>query len=262
MSFVAFLLLPFVTGLAASRRKPWVILTILLALKAALFALAVFAFQQPLIAAGLTTVCLSGTAFVLGLLLGTAIPTAETFRPTLVISVGLVLVSTAFNGSLPAELRSEEVLTSVTVPRSTESVWNSVKGFGAIAGERPLLLRLGMPTPLRCELEKEEVGARRVCHFDQGRIEQRVTVWEPPLRLGLEILESDLPFQLFSFNAASYVLTVRGEKTEVVRSTTLSSRLVPAWFWRPLERATVEAEHLYLLNSLRNVLPDSGARGD
>ncbi len=249
MSFVTFVLLPFVTGLAASRRKPWVILSCLVVMKAALVALAVFAFEQPLLAAGLTTVCLSATAFVLGLILGTAVSTAEKYRPTLVLGVGLFLLTSS--GSLPAEVRTEEVLTSVTVPRSTESVWTSVTSFGAISGERPLLLRLGMPTPLRCELEKEEVGARRVCHFDQGRIEQRVTAWEPPRRLGLEILQIDLPLQLFSFSAASYVLTARGEGTEVVRSTTLSSRLVPSWFWRPLERVTVDTEHRYLLESLR-----------
>ena len=50
--------------------------------------------------------------------------------------------------------------------------------------------------------------------------------------------------------AASYVLTPRGAHTEVLRTTTFRSRQAPGWFFAPLERMSVAAEHDYLLGDL------------
>lgn len=247
---VAFIALPFVAGVTVSARRPAAIFAGLVAVKASLMLLAVTVLEQPLLAAGITTLSLSLTGFVVGVLLGTWSPSVAKRGSLGVALVSGALLSAWIGGALQPVLRNEAVETAVVVGSTPEPVWNKVKGFGALAGERPLLMRLGMPTPLRCSLESEAVGARRTCHFDQGRIEQIVTEWDPPVRLGLQIVETDLPVRLFNFTTAAYDLTPQGEGTHVLRTTRFVSKLMPAWFWRPIEQLTVETEHRYLLNEL------------
>lgn len=246
----AFIALPFMVGVTVSARRAAVIFAGLAAAKASLMLLAVTVLEQPLLAAGITTLCLSLTGFVVGVLLGTWSPSVAKRGSLGVSLVCGALLSAWIGGALQPVIRSEAVETAVVVGTAPEPIWNKVKGFGALAGERPLLMRLGMPTPLRCSLESEAVGARRTCHFDQGRIEQIVTEWDPPVRLGLQIVETDLPVRLFNFTTAAYDLTPKGEGTHVLRTTRFVSKLMPVWFWQPIEQLTVETEHRYLLNEL------------
>src|SRR5262249_6254754 len=124
------------------------------------------------------------------------------------------------------------------------------KAFGDLHTRPTGILAWGLPVPTRCQLDREGNGARRTCYFDQGRIEQRVIRWEPPARMELAVIESDLPVLPFRFTGAGYTLTAQASATEVVRTTSLRSRLAPAWFFRPLERQVVDAEHRHLLRDL------------
>jgi hypothetical protein len=151
--------------------------------------------------------------------------------------------------------RTETFVTTFRINATPERVWNQLKRVDAINASKPFLLRIGLPVPISCSLEGEGVGGKRVCHFDSGYIEERVTAWNPPLSMGLEITESRLPGRHWlGFKDASYELQQEGDSTIVTRKTTIISRLYPAWYWRRLEGLGVEAEHQYLLRDVASKL--------
>jgi hypothetical protein len=230
---VALVILPL---LVARARPP---LGLLALSKLSLVALAAFALELPLSLAALLTIPLATVGFVAG----------WRCRPGgWRAPILLAALSTALLPS-PRE-RKEEVRTSIVVAADPQTAFARVKSFGALEATPTGLLAWGLPVPRRCELERDGIGARRTCHFDRGRIEQRIIGWEPPRWMELEIVASDLPFQPFHFTHAAYLLDEVDGGTRVTRSTSYASRLAPAWFWRPLERRSVTAEHDYLLGDL------------
>ena len=151
--------------------------------------------------------------------------------------------------------RTETFTTTLTVAASPERVWDQLKSVDALSGSKPFLMRIGLPVPVSCSLEGEGVGARRICYFDSGYIVERVTAWNPPALMRLEITESRLPGRHWlSFKDASYEIRREGDVTVVVRKTTIISRLRPAWYWQPLEGLGVETEHQYLFRDVANRL--------
>ena len=51
---------------------------------------------------------------------------------------------------------------------------------------------------------------------------------------------------------AEYFLESRGAITVLARTTTVTSNLAPAWYWRRFERLGVGSEHRYILQALAN----------
>ena len=114
-------------------------------------------------------------------------------------------------------------------------------------------MRIGLPVPVSCKVDKEEVGGKRTCYFESGYIEERITEWNPPLSIKMEITASDVPGRPWlTFKDASYELSENNGKTTITRRTTIVSRLSPAWYWRRLEKIGVETEHEYLFEEVRN----------
>ena len=194
----------------------------------------------------LVTVPFAVTLFVLGGLAGQRLTLAPRTRG---ISLAVLLLGTAL---IPVEVgeRTEAVTSAIRISAAALPTWDALKSFGALTEKRTGLLAWGLPVPVRCTLDGEALMARRTCHFDHGRIEQQIVGWDPPRRMELLILSVDLPFHPFELVRASYLLTEQGGQTEVVRTTTFRSRQAPSWFFAPLEKMTVAAEHDYLLSDL------------
>jgi hypothetical protein len=150
-------------------------------------------------------------------------------------------------------LQQPAVFTTETiVAASPERVWDWVAQMQKLDGARPFLLRVGLPTPTRCELDNTAVGGRRVCYFDSGIIAQEVIEWRRPSFMGLRVTESTLPGRHWlTFLDASYELYPEGSRTRVVRHTTIGTRLYPRWYWRPLERWGVTSEHEFVFSNLQ-----------
>lgn len=173
---------------------------------------------------------------------------------------GLLLL--ALPGAKAVELRRgdavrlEAVESRILIDASPAAAWNALEEIDAVHGPKPFLLRIGLPVPTSCEMEGTGVGARRTCHFDRGRIDEIVSVWDPPRRMELEIVHWTLPGRHWlGYRSASYELRDAGNgKTEVARITTISSNLRPSWYWRPLEHLGVRAEHDYLLQDVKRRL--------
>jgi hypothetical protein len=152
----------------------------------------------------------------------------------------------------PVPDRLETVTSTVALDANSEQVWDMLLVVDALSGEKPFLLRIGLPLPERCTLDGVGIGATRTCHFHSGVIEERVTRWEPAHRLDLQVVRATLPGRHWlKFERASFVLDVLSpNKTRVTRTTTISSKLRPAWYWRYFEAMGIGAEHDYLLRSL------------
>lgn len=148
--------------------------------------------------------------------------------------------------------RAETITNTLITDAPRELVWNQLKTFDRIEGTKGILMRIGLPVPVNCTMSGEGVGATRTCYFEEGHIAERVTEWNPPNSMKLEITEFDVPGRPWlSFQDASYELTTENGRTVVTRKTTIVSRLSPAWYWRPMEKIGVETEHEYLFEEIR-----------
>ena len=263
MGNVLFLLLPFATGFATALvTRGHNLITASLVI-GAIFCTTILLITKmegwvcvlmsaPLIAIGLTIGALIGVFFRRQVIDKSKQPSVLSLLVLLVLPLFLMGANSAEEPSRRTP-RTETIANRLVVDASPQSVWNQLKSVDKITGSKGLLLRIGLPVPVRCVLEGEGVGAKRTCYFDSGYIEERVTEWNPPKAMKLEIVASDVPGRPWlSFKDASYDIDVEGGHTVITRKTTIISRLSPAMYWRRLEQIGVETEHEYLFEELKN----------
>jgi hypothetical protein len=261
MANVLFLLLPFVTGLATgivTRAKELLFASLVIgALMCTVVLLATgmegwvcVLMSAPLIAVGL------GVGGVIGLLVGKLLRNIGVKHLVMLLMLGVLPVfligATKIEEPSRRTPRVETITNTLVTDAPRELVWNQLKTFDRIEGTKGLLMRIGLPVPVSCSMSGEGVGATRTCYFEQGHIAERVTEWNPPSSMRLEITEFDVPGRPWlSFQDASYELTTENGRTVLTRKTTIVSRLSPAWYWRPLEKIGVETEHEYLFEEVK-----------
>lgn len=155
--------------------------------------------------------------------------------------------------------RTEVVSSTVRIAAPADQVWTDLQAFDTVIAEKPLLMHIGLPVPMRCVEIGTGVGAKRTCYFDRGSIEETITEWSPPTRMRLSIDRTNMPGRHWlSFEDAEYTLRPEGGITTVTRTTTILSNLYPAWYWRPFERRGVSDEHEYIFGDLARRLPPAG----
>jgi hypothetical protein len=171
----------------------------------------------------------------------------------LLLPVTLLFTGKQIEKPMLSNARIEVVSSTVRVPATPEETWRHIQSIDSIHGSKPWLMHVGLPIPQYCTLEKTAEGAKRTCYFDKGYIQETVTKWEPPHYMELRIDRTHMPGRHWlGFETATYHLQADGNSTLLTRTTTISSHLAPAWYWRPLERWGVESEHEYLLNDVVN----------
>ena len=149
--------------------------------------------------------------------------------------------------------RRETISNSVFLAAQPGKVWTDIQSIDSINATKPLLMHFGLPVPLRCILERKGVGAKRTCYFENGFIEEIITVWDPPYSMQLIIDRTNMPGRHWlGFEKADYELHAEGSGTRLTRTTTITSHLYPVWYWRYFERLGVSSEHSYLLRDLSN----------
>jgi hypothetical protein len=147
--------------------------------------------------------------------------------------------------------RTELIQTTVEVNESPERVWGRILSIDNIHASKPILMYVGLPIPQRCTMQGRGIGAKRTCYFNTGYIEETVTGWNPPYDLALSIDRTHMPGRHWlGFENAEYRLQANGPTTLLTRTTTISSHLHPAWYWRRFERLGVESEHEYILRDV------------
>lgn len=147
--------------------------------------------------------------------------------------------------------RTEVIQTTVEVNDSPGRVWSRILSIDNVQASKPILMYIGLPVPQRCITQGRGIGAKRTCYFDVGYIEETVTEWNPPYYLGLSIDRTHMPGRHWlGFESANYRLQENGQMTLLTRTTTITSHLHPAWYWRNFERLGVESEHDYILRDI------------
>lgn len=147
--------------------------------------------------------------------------------------------------------RIDVIQNSITVNVPPVRVWEDILSIDNVQASKPLLMYIGLPIPERCTLQGQGVGAKRTCYFNSGYIEETITGWNPPYYMGLTIDRTHMPGRHWlGFESAEYRLQGNGTSTILTRTTTISSHLLPRWYWRPLERLGVESEHRYILQDV------------
>lgn len=185
----------------------------------------------------------------------------------------LILPLIPFLIAAPVEhlLRTEkesvvEVRTEKIFNYSAEQVYDAIKSVDTLDAEKPLLLKLDLPIPTKCILEKEEVGALRTCYFKGGRlsnadfgggtITERVTEIKRAEVLKMDVIDYNLIGRKWlGFKEAIYYFErISDHGCKLTRVTTYTSVLTPRFYWEPMEKLGVRQEHDYVFNNLEKDL--------
>jgi hypothetical protein len=264
MGSVLFLSLPFVTGFATALiARRWNILVASLILGFLITTVILLATGQE----GWVCVLMSAPLIVVGLAVGAALGVLakyliEKSRQRRLLNLMLLLVLPPFlMGADQLEKPSRrqaraETFTSVLVVDSPpQKVWDAIKTMEHVSANKGFLMRIGLPVPVSCSVDKEELGGTRTCYFAQGYIQERITEWDPPRSMKLEVTSWDIPGRPWlGFQDASYHFQEESGQTVMTRTSTIVSRLRPGFYWRPLEQIGVTTEHEYLFEAVRRRL--------
>jgi hypothetical protein len=278
MGGVLFLLLPFATGFATAliaRGKQLITISLIIGGIICTSILLLTGFEGfvcvlmsfPLIALGLAVGALLGALYRRKML-------DKTRNPHLLTLLTLGTLSLFLMGSNYLETpsrrmpRAQTITNSLAVHASADRTWEQLKTIDRISGAKGLLMHIGLPVPVSCEMKGEGVGATRTCYFEQGHIQELVTEWNPPssgckaeceASMRFKVVNFDVPGRPWlSFEDAGYSIKTKDNRTLITRTTTITSRLSPAWYWQGLEKIGVETEHEYLFEELSRRL--NGAR--
>lgn len=165
-----------------------------------------------------------------------------------------------------------EVKTEKVFNYTPDEVYDAIKSVDTLDAEKPFLLKLDLPIPTKCILEKEEVGALRTCYFKGGRlsnadfgggtITERVTQLEKGKVLKMDVIDYNLIGRNWlGFKEAIYYFEPIGENScKLTRVTTYTSVLTPRFYWEPMEKLGVQQEHEYVFNNLEKDLKNKYGR--
>ncbi len=148
------------------------------------------------------------------------------------------------------------VKTEMVFPYTATEVYETIKSVDTLIAEKPFLMRLDLPIPYKCILEKEEVGGLRICYFTGGTITERITELEKAKVLRMNVIDYNLTGRKWlGFKEAIYYFDQVGQDScKLTRITTYTSVLTPRFYWQPLEKIGISQEHDYVFDNLKNDL--------
>jgi hypothetical protein len=262
MGGVIFILVPFAAGFAitlVSRDMQTVSAAGILAAIASLALLIAMHMETPVCA------LLAFPLLFVGITLGVALgfifhslrakltgKAGPTFTSLVLLSMPLlILTGHRIELSTLTHPRQEVVTSTIRLFADPTHVWNDLRSFASLQGKKPLLMYIGLPIPISCDMQGTGLGAKRTCYFDHGSIEETVIDWQPPNVMRLAIDRTNMPGRHWlGFEYAEYTLQQDSDGTILTRNTTIISNLYPAWYWRPFERWGVSSEHNYIFSDL------------
>jgi hypothetical protein len=159
-----------------------------------------------------------------------------------------------------------EVRTEKIFNYTPEQVYDAIKSVDTLDAEKPFLLKLDLPIPTKCVLEKEEVGALRTCYFKGGRLSNAdfgggtITERVKELKRGKVLKMDVIAYNLIGrkwlgFKEAIYYFEpAENNNCKLTRVTTYTSVLTPRFYWQPMEKLGVRQEHDYVFNNLERDL--------
>lgn len=149
-----------------------------------------------------------------------------------------------------------EVKTEMIFPFTPLEVYDAIKSVDTLIAEKTFLMKLDLPIPTKCILEKEEVGGLRVCYFSGGTITERITELEKGKIMRMDVIDYQLTGrEWLGFKEAIYIFENVGiDSCKLTRITTYTSKLSPRFYWEPLEKIGISQEHDFVFENLSNDL--------
>jgi len=139
---------------------------------------------------------------------------------------------------------------------SPDEVYDAIKSVDTLSGEKPFLMHLDLPVPQKCVLEKEEIGGKRICYFENGSITEQITQLEKGKVLRMDVIDYQLmtPQWLQFKEAIYYFEPEQNGSCKLTRLTTYTSALKPEWYWNYFESLAIGQEHDYIFENIHNIL--------
>lgn len=161
-------------------------------------------------------------------------------------------------------LPEPEVITienSILLNYPADLVFDEVKQMDKLDADKPIGLMLGLPSPYKCVLEADTIGAKRNCLFSNGKIVAEITKYEKGKVLEMDVVDYTLTGRdWFEFVDATYTFKEVGGQTRITRTSSYKSILNPRFYWQPLESWGIDQEHEFVLNSLKKNLNEKYPR--
>ena len=155
-------------------------------------------------------------------------------------------------GLISNEPEIVSVKTEMVFPYSSLEVYETIKSVDTLDAEKPFLMKIDLPVPEKCILEKEEVGGTRTCYFSGGTITEKITELEKAKVLRMDVTDYQLTGRKWlGFKEAIYYFDAVGKDScRLTRITTYTSELKPRFYWEPLEKLGIQQEHDYVFANL------------
>jgi hypothetical protein len=187
--------------------------------------------------------------------------------------VGLPILGVA-ETTAPQQLRVYEVTSEILIDAPPGQVWPNVIGFSELPPPEDWLLKTGVACPVRARIEGEGVGAIRHCEFTTGAFVEPITVWDPPHRLGFDVVEqppSMAEWSPWSVVHAPHIegsmVSQRGQfdlealddgRTLLKGTTWYTLDIAPQHYWTLYSDAIVHRIHTRVLDHVRDLSESSG----
>lgn len=151
--------------------------------------------------------------------------------------------------------RVETVRTSAVLEASADDAWNAVVFYEDVTHPAPVLLRVGLPRPVRTIGASQTAGDVKRCIYTHGHLTKRITRAERGVRLEFEVVEQELMKQDVRLVGGSFEFEPLGPNaTRVTLVTRYEPLILPRVLWRPVERLVVHTLHRHVLEGMqRNV---------
>ena len=147
----------------------------------------------------------------------------------------------------------ETVQTEQLVPMGSMQAWDRWVFYEEVEHERPLLLRLGLPTPSHVEGKIQGVGDEQVCVYTgDARLVKRATHVAPGEVLAFDVIEQH-NFENNSIRLidGSFDFEQVGDgQTRVTLTTRYEPLLRPRALWQPIEQTFATELHQHVLKGM------------
>jgi uncharacterized membrane protein YhaH (DUF805 family) len=213
---------------------------------------------------------------LMGAVVGTSIAAigrqANGSIPTMALMVPLLGLGEA---TVPPPLPVYENTSEIIIAAPPELVWPHVIGFSELPPPQDWLLNTGIATPLRAHIDGEGVGALRYCEFTTGPFVEPITQWDPPRRLGFDVIEQPDPMHEWSpydivyaphlentmrSQRGAFDLIALDDGRTLLRGTTwYTLDLSPGPYWRLWSDMVVHRIHMRVLRHVKNLSEASAA---
>lgn len=148
------------------------------------------------------------------------------------------------------------VTTQVVVDAPKEIVWKTLRFYEHVKQEPPLLLKLGLPIPIRAIGNHKNIGDITSCEYEGGGfIKKKITTIIHNKELSFDVIEQSLHFEHdLTLKGGSILLssTNNGLATIVTMKTSYESYVRPNWFWQYNMDAVIKSLHKFVINDIKN----------